>query len=84
MDSLTGWGYDASALRDTIIPIKKTKIIMKEQTIERQMQLKKAATAGKKFTIMGGNHLTSDDIFCSRDDCLREREASSGGVEEEV
>ncbi len=63
MDCLTGWGYDASALRDKIIPIEKTKIITQEHTIERQTQLMKVATAGKRFTVMGGNHLTSDNIF---------------------
>ncbi len=79
MDSLTGWGYDASALRDTIIPIKKSKINTKEQIIEQQMQLMKAATAGKKFTIMGGNHLTSDDIFIAAEMMSKRKR-----VEEEV
>jgi hypothetical protein len=73
-DCLTGWGYDASALRDTIIPIEKTKIITQEHTIERQTQLMKAATAGKRFTVMGGNHLTSDDIFIAAEMSMREKE----------
>ncbi len=73
-DSLTGWGYDASALRDTIIPIEKTKIITKEHTIEWQTQLMKAATAGKKFTVMGGNHLTSDNIFIAAEMSIWEKE----------
>jgi hypothetical protein len=51
MDSLTGWRYDASVLRDTIVTIEKH--ITKEHTVEQQMQLMKAATAGKKFTVMG-------------------------------
>ena len=33
-----------------------------------------ASTAGKKFTIMGGNHLTSDDIFIAAEMSLRIKE----------
>ena len=38
------------------------------------MQLMKAATAGKRFTVMGGNHLTSDDIFIAAEMSMREKE----------
>jgi hypothetical protein len=68
------WGYDASVLKDTIIPIEKQKIVTEENTIERQMQLMKAMTAGKKFSVMGGNHLTADDIFIATEMTLREKE----------
>ena len=33
-----------------------------------------ASTAGKKFTVMGGNHLTSDDIFIAAEMSLRIKE----------
>jgi hypothetical protein len=33
-----------------------------------------ASTAGKKFTIMGGNHLISDDIFIAAEMSLRQKE----------
>ena len=38
------------------------------------MQLMNASTAGKKFTVMGGNHLTSDDIFIAAEMSLRIKE----------
>jgi hypothetical protein len=38
------------------------------------MQLMNATTACKKFTIMGGNHLTSDEIFIAAEMSLRIKE----------
>ena len=73
-DSLVGWGYDASALKDVIVPIQKTKLVTEENTMERQLLLMNASTAGKKFTVMGGNHLTSDDILIAAERSLRDKE----------
>jgi hypothetical protein len=50
------------------------KIVTEEHTVERQEQLMKAATAGKKFSVMGGNHTTSDDVFISIEMTLREKD----------
>ena len=41
---------------------------------QKQEQLMNASTAGKKFTVMGGNHLTSDDIFIAAEMSLRIKE----------
>ncbi len=38
------------------------------------MQLMNVLTAGKKFTVMGGNHLTSDDIFIAAEMSFRQKE----------
>jgi hypothetical protein len=38
------------------------------------MQLMDALTAGKKFTVMGGKQLTSNDIFIAAEMSLREKE----------
>ena len=74
MDSLVRWGYDASALKDTIVAIEHPKIVTEEHTIERQLLLQRASTAGKKFSIMGGNHSTLDDIFISAEMAFRKKE----------
>jgi hypothetical protein len=42
--------------------------------IVSQKQLMNASTAGKKFTVMGGNHLTSDDILIAAERSLRDKE----------
>ncbi len=49
-------------------------MVTEEHTMERQKLLMKAATAGKKFCVMGGNHLTADDIFIAAEMSLREKE----------
>ena len=74
MDRLMGWGYDTSALKGTIIPIKKQKIITEEHLIEHQKYLMHVVSAGKKFTVMSGNHLSSDDIFIAAGMSLLENE----------
>jgi hypothetical protein len=43
-------------------------------TIEWQKLLMKAAAAGKKFSVMGGNHLTADDLFIATEMSLWEKE----------
>ena len=73
-DSLVAWGYDAMDLKDVIVPIEKQKLVTEEHTVERRMQLMNASTAGKKITVMGGNHLTSDDIFIAAELTAREKE----------
>jgi hypothetical protein len=40
----------------------------------KSLRMTVAATAGKKFTVMGGNHLTSDDIFIAAEMSNREKE----------
>ena len=47
---------------------------MEELTQERRELLAKAITHGKKFSVTGGLHLTSDDIFISAEMSLREKE----------
>ena len=73
-DTLVGWGYDAMDLKDVIVPILNQKLVTEEHTVKRRMQLMNASTAGKKFTIMGGNHLTSNDIFIAAEMSLRIKE----------
>jgi hypothetical protein len=73
-DTLAGWGYDATGLKDVIEPISKQKLVTEEHSVERRMQLMNASTAGKKFTVMGGNHLTSDDIFIATEMSFRQKE----------
>ncbi len=41
-------------------------MITNEHMIEQQIQLMKAATIGKKFSVMGSNHLTLYDKFIAR------------------
>ena len=48
--------------------------VLQKHTMEWQMQLMNALTAGKKFTVMGSNHLTSDNILISAERSLSGKE----------
>jgi hypothetical protein len=77
-------GIQHQCLKGKIVPIEKQKIVTEEHTIECKMQLMKVATTCKKFSVMGGIHLTSDDILLPQRWHYGRRRSSIWSVEEEV
>ncbi len=72
--TLTMCGYDGTALAQTLKPRKEMKQLMEEHSLEWQLLLKHATTHGKKFTVLGGQPLTTDDLFIGTEYGLREKE----------
>jgi hypothetical protein len=48
--------------------------VLQKRTMEQQTQLMNVLTAGKKFTVIGSNHLTSDNILISAERSLSGKE----------
>jgi len=70
---LTMCGYDGTVLAQQIMPREEiTKQLMEEHSLERQLLLKNATTHGKKF--LGGQPLTTDDLFIGAEYGMREKE----------
>ena len=63
--TLNECGYNGSAFKGVIVPVKKPKIITEENTLERRQALKDALSQSEKFSKTGGYHMTCDDIFIS-------------------
>jgi len=72
---LTMCGYDGTVLAQQIMPREEiTKQLMEEHSLERQLLLKNTTTHGKKFTVLGGQPLTTDDLFIGAEYGMREKE----------
>jgi hypothetical protein len=63
--ALTSGGYNGNASKRTIIEIPTLHKITEEHSKERYEILSKANTHGKLFSMLGGYHLTCNDIFIS-------------------
>ena len=72
--TLTMCGYDGTALAQTLKPHEEMRQLMEEHSLERQLLLKHATTHGKKFTVLGGQPLTTDDMFIGTEYGMREKE----------
>ena len=72
--TLTMCGYDGTVLAQQITPREEIKQLTEEHTLERQLLLKHAKTHGKKFTVLGGQPLTTDDLFIGTEYGMREKE----------
>ena len=73
--TLTMCGYDGTVLAQQIMPRKEiTTQLTEEHSLERQLLLKNATTHGKKFTVLGGQPLTTDDLFIGAEYGMREKE----------
>ena len=73
--TLTMCGYDGTVLAQQIMPCEEiTKQLMEEHSLERQLLLKNATTRGKKITVLGGQPLTTDDLFIGTEYGMREKE----------
>jgi hypothetical protein len=67
-------GYDGTVLAQQIKPREEMKQLTEEHSLERQLVLKNATTHGKKFTVLGGQLLTTDDMFIGTEYRMREKE----------
>jgi hypothetical protein len=72
--TLTMCGYDGTVLAQQIKPREEMKQLTEEHSLERQLVLKNATTHGKKFTVLGGQPLTTDDMFIGTEYRMREKE----------
>jgi hypothetical protein len=73
--TLTMCGYNGTVLAQQIMPREEIKQLTEEHSLERQLLLKNATTHGKKFTVLGGQPLTTDDLFIGTEstECGRRR-----------
>ena len=67
-------GYDGDQLAATIEHVPKKKAVTKPNTVSQQILFSKASTHGEKFTVTGGGHLTSDDMFKAMAIPIRQKE----------
>jgi len=66
---------NGTVLAQQIMPREEiTKQLTEEHSLERQLLLKNATTHGKKFTVLGGQPLTTDDLFIGAEYGMREKE----------
>ena len=75
--TLTECGFDGSIFKEEISALnerRENQNITEENTVARRLALMDATTHGKKFTLTGGLHLTSDDIFISAEMSTRQKE----------
>ncbi len=74
VNTLEEFGYDGSPYKDKIKKRDKIINITEPHTLERQLLVAKATTAGKKFTATNASHLTAVDIFVGAEYGYREKE----------
>lgn len=72
--TLEEFGYDGSPYKDEIKKREKKINVTEPHTLERQLLVAKATTAGKKFTATNASHLTAVDIFVGAEYGYREKE----------
>ena len=74
--TLSEYGYDVDVLKEEITALKQHRncIVTEENSMEHCLALMEATTHGKKFTLTGGLHLTSDNIFVSAEMSKRAKE----------
>jgi hypothetical protein len=72
--TLTMCVYNGTVLAQQIKPHEEMKQLTEEHSLEHQLLLKNATTHGKKITVLGGQPLTTDDMFIGTEYRMREKE----------